>query len=187
MITKKQFIEYLLSTPINYTCTNLAKHLEGVSHDSISDVLSNSRFTPRALWELVKEWIEDSEEAFLMVADSVQDKRYWHSIELVKRQYSGKEHGLGKGIGLVNLLHSTGLEGEFCPIDYRVYAPQTDGKTKHEHFQEMFIRAVTDKQIKARRIAFDSWYAGEENLKLIDRSGWTFFRSTEKQSQSLCQ
>ncbi len=98
MITKKQYIEHLLSTPINYTCTNLAKHLEGVSHDSISDVLSQSRFTPRQLWELVKDRIEDSEEAFLIVDDSVQDKRYSQSIELVKRQYSGNEHGLVKGI-----------------------------------------------------------------------------------------
>ena len=28
MITKKDYIEYLVSTPVNYTCSNLAKHLE---------------------------------------------------------------------------------------------------------------------------------------------------------------
>ena len=185
MITKKQYIEYLLSTPQNYTCTNLAKHLEGVSHDSISDLLSHSRFTPRQLWESVKDRIENSEAAFLIVDDSVQDKRYAQAIELVKRQYSGNEHGLVKGIGLVNLLHSTGLAGEFCPIDYRVYAPEVDGKTKNEHFQEMFLSAHRDKQIKARRIAFDSWYAGEENLKLIHRSGWRFF-TTLKSNRKVC-
>ncbi|MDB6112857.1 MAG: hypothetical protein JWR69_4607, partial [Pedosphaera sp.] len=27
MITKWQYIEYLLSTPRNYTCTNLAEHV----------------------------------------------------------------------------------------------------------------------------------------------------------------
>jgi hypothetical protein len=32
MITKQQYVEYLISTPIYYTCTNLAKHLDGVSH-----------------------------------------------------------------------------------------------------------------------------------------------------------
>ena len=36
-------------------------------------MLSQSRFTPRALWELVKDRLEDSEEAFLIVDDSVQD------------------------------------------------------------------------------------------------------------------
>lgn len=185
MIAKKQYIEYLLSTPINYTCTNLAKHLESVSHDSISDMLSNSRFTARQLWELVKDRIDDSEDGFLIVDDSVQNKRYAYSIELVKRQYSGNEHGVVKGIGLVNLVHLTGIEGEFYPIDYRVYAPEDDGKTKNEHFREMFIRAHIDKQIKARKIAFDSWYAGFENLKLIHRSGWTFF-TTLKSNRKVC-
>ena len=33
MITKNQYIEYLLNTPINYTCSNLSEHLENVSHD----------------------------------------------------------------------------------------------------------------------------------------------------------
>jgi hypothetical protein len=187
MITKKQYVEYLLSTPINYTCTNLAEHLEGVSHDSITDMLQNSRFTPRQLWDLVADQVgeNDSEDAILIVDDSVQNKRYSHSIELVKHQYSGNEHRVIKGIGLVNLIHSTGVKGEFCPIDYRVYSPEDDGKTKNEHFREMFIRANTDKQIKARKIAFDSWYAGFENLKLIHRSGWIFF-TTLKNNRKVC-
>ena len=39
MITKKQYVEYLMSTPKNCTCTYLAKHLEGVSHDVVNDFL----------------------------------------------------------------------------------------------------------------------------------------------------
>ena len=175
MITQKQYIEYLLSTPINYTCSNLSAHLENVSHDAVTDFLQNSEFSPAQLWELVKERIDDRAEAFLLVDDSVQDKRYSEFIELVKLQYSGNEHGLVKGIGLVNLIHTNGAEGDHFPIDYRVYAPDVDGKTKNEHFQEMFLQAHSDKQIKARKIAFDSWYASVENLKLIHRNDWTFF------------
>lgn len=183
MITKQKYVEYLLSTPNHYTCTNLADHLEGVSHDAVSDFLSRERLTPRQLWELVRGRINDSGEAFLLAEDSVQDKRYAQFIELVKRQYSGNEHGLVKGIGVVNLVHSSGDEGDFWPIDYRIYAPQADGKTKNEHFREMFLRAVTDKQIQARTIVFDAGSAAVENLKLIHRSGWTFF--TRLQSNRL--
>lgn len=175
MITKKQYIEYLLSTPINYTCSNLSEHLENVSHDTVSDFLQNSKFTPRELWELVKNRIDDRQEAFLLVDDSVQNKKYSHSIETVKLQYSGNEHGLVKGIGLVNLVHTNGFEGDFYPVNYRVYNPDEDGKTKNEHFREMFIQAHEQQQIKARKIAFDSWYASADNLKLIHRSGWTFY------------
>ena len=76
MITRNQHIEYLLSTPINYTCSNLAKHLESVSNDSVTDFLEKSKFTPRDLWELVKERLDDSAEAFWLVDDSVQNKQY---------------------------------------------------------------------------------------------------------------
>jgi len=175
MITKNQYIEYLLSTPINYTCSNLSEHLENVSHDTVTDFLQNQKFTPRDLWELVKDLIDDSEEAFLLVDDSVQNKQYSQAIETVKLQYSGNEHGLVKGIGLVNLVHTNGSLGDFYPINYRIYNPDSDGKSKNDHFQEMFKQAVEKQAIKARNIAFDSWYASVENLKMIHRSGWTFY------------
>ncbi len=175
MITKNQYIEYLLSTPINYTCSNLSEHLENVSHDSVTDFLQKQRFTLEDLWELVKNRIDDSAEAFLLVDDSVQNKQYSQAIETVKLQYSGNVHGLIKGIGLVNLVHTNGSLGDFYPVNYRVYNPDGDNKSKNEHFQEMFRQAVDKQEIKARNIAFDSWYASVENLKMIHRSGWTFY------------
>lgn len=179
MITKNQYIEYLLNTPINYTCSNLAEHLENVSHDSVTDFLNNSKFTPKDLWELVKDRIDDNEEAFLLVDDSVQNKQYSQLIETVKLQYSGNVHGLVKGIGLVNLVHTNGAMGDFYPINYRVYNPDADGKSKNEHFQEMFRQAIDKQEIKARNIAFDSWYASVDNLKLVHRSGWTFYTNVK--------
>lgn len=180
MINKKQYVEYLISTPNNWTCTNLANHSDGISHDTVSDYLHNERLTARHLWELVRGRIQDSPSAYLIADDSVQDKRYARQIELVKRQYSGNEHGLVNGIGIVNLVHSNGKDGEYYPIDYRVYAPDQDGKTKNEHFREMFLSALNDKQIQARQIVFDAWYAGVDNLKLIHRCGWTFFTTLKE-------
>jgi hypothetical protein len=175
MISKKQYVEYLLSTPFNYTCTNLANHLDGVSHDVINDFLRQERLRPHQLWELVRDRIQDSRDAFLIVDDSVQDKRYSRFMELVKYQYSGAEHRLVKGIGVVNLVHNNGQADDFYPIDYRVYAPEVDHKSKNHHFQEMFLQAIQHKQLKARTILFDAWYASSENLKLIHRQHWTFF------------
>jgi len=180
MITKAQYVEYLLSTPYNYTCTNLAAHLDHVSHDTISDFLQHGRFLPGDLWHLVKDLINDGPDAFLIVDDSVQDKRYSRLIELVKRQYSGNVHGLVRGIGLVNLVHSSGQPGDFYPIDYRIYAPDTDGKTKNQHFREMLLNALANKLIKARTILFDSWYAAAENLKLIHRLDLRFFTTLKE-------
>ncbi len=175
MISKKQYVEYLLSTPFNYTCTNLADHLDGISHDVVNDFFRERHLRPRQLWELVRGRIEDGPEAFLIVDDSVQNKRYSRFMELVKYQYSGAEHQVVKGIGVVNLVHSNGQEGNSYPIDYRVYAPEVDHKSKNHHFQEMFIQAIENKALNARTILFDAWYASSENLKLIHRRRWTFF------------
>lgn len=164
-----------LSTQTNYTATHLAEHKANLSHDAVSDSLRRERFTPSQLWQVVSPYIEDSEQASIIVDDSVQDKRYSHFIELVKCQYSGNEHGTVRGMGLVDLVHSGGNDKDFWPIDYRIYHPDTDGKTKNEHFQEMFIRLIRHKNIKASTILFDSWYRSVDNLKLIHRSGWTFF------------
>jgi hypothetical protein len=175
MITKKRYVEYLLNTLVNYTCSNLSNHTEKMSHDVVSDFLRREKFTPAQLWELVRGHLTDSQQSYLIVDDSVQDKRYSSFIELVKKQYSGNVHGLIKGIGVVNMVHSNGKDADYFPIDYRIYAPHQDGKTKNDHFQQMFISACHSKQIKARTILFDCWYASVGNLKLVHRCGWTFF------------
>lgn len=175
MITQATYIEYLLSTPRNYTCTHLAEHLSAVSHDQVNRFLRRSSFSPTQLRELVLPLLHDSPQAFLLVDDSVQDKRYSRFIEVAKRQYSGNEHGLVTGICLVNLVHSSGQAGDFLPLDYRVYAPDQDGLTKNEHFQHMFAQVVAEGRIQARTLLFDAWYSGSDNLKLIHRAGWTFF------------
>ena len=174
MITKQQYVEYLISTPINYTCTNLAEHLDGVSHDVVSNYLKRERLTARHLWELVQGLIDDNPDACLIIDDSVHNKQYSRSIELVKRQYSGAVGGLVRGIGVVNLVHTNG-KGENYPIDFRIYAKEADGKTKNDHFREMLLRAVSEKQIRAKTVLFDSWYASWQNLKMVHRLGLTFF------------
>jgi len=124
---------------------------------------------------LVRRLIADSPDAFMIVDDSVQDKRYSRFIELVRLQYSGAAHGLVRGIGIVNLVHSAGAGHDFYPIDYRIYAPDQDRKTKNDHFVDMLRNAISDKQIQAKRILFDTWYASAENLKLVHRLGLIFF------------
>ena len=156
MITKQKYVEYLISTPVNYTCTNLADHLADVSHDVVSNYLKRERLTARHLWELVAGRIDNAADACLIVDDSVQDKRYSRSIEMVKKQYSGAEGGLVRGIGVVNLVHTTGEAGAHYPIDFRIYAKETDGKTKNDHFQEMLLQAIGEKQIQAKTIGTGS-------------------------------
>ncbi len=155
------------------------------SHDAISDFLRREKLTPRGLWQVVQSLLQDGPECYVIFDDSVQDKRYSHQIEMVKLQYSGAEGGLVRGMGVLNLLHSSGAatnEGEFYPVDYRIYDPENDGKSKNQHFREMLLRAVSDKELQAQTILFDSWYASVDNLKLIERLK-RFFVTTLKSNR----
>ena len=42
MLAQTTYIEYLLSTPTNYSCTHLAAHLPDVSHDPANRLLRTS-------------------------------------------------------------------------------------------------------------------------------------------------
>ena len=100
--------------------------------------------------------LRDSPEAFLLVNDRVQDKRYIRFIDVAKRQYSGNGHGTVISIGLVNLVHSSGEAGDFLPLGYRVYALDHDGQTKNDHFLTMFDQVVSENKPLAHTILFDS-------------------------------
>ncbi|RZK14563.1 MAG: hypothetical protein EOO56_24670 [Hymenobacter sp.] len=99
MLAQSKYTDILLNTPRNYTGTYLAAHLPAVSHDQIYRFLRNNSFSDSQLRALVQPLLTDSPEAFLLVDDSVQDKRYSRFIDLAKRQYSGATHSMMTGIG----------------------------------------------------------------------------------------
>ncbi|MBE9195849.1 transposase, partial [Synechocystis salina LEGE 00031] len=79
--TRLDYCQYLLSSPINYTLTNLAKHLDGVSHDRIKRYLQGVKLTPRLLWEQVRLELIESPKAYVVFDDTVLDKSYSQKIE----------------------------------------------------------------------------------------------------------
>ncbi len=169
-MNKHQYIEYLIATLGNYTCTNLAEHLEG-EHAAISDYLRRECLTARmGCGRSLRQCCLPTHPIHTYSSTSgVQDKRYSQKIALVRWQYSGAAHGLLCGIGIINLVRTTRTDSEFFPVDYLIYDPDADGKTKNEHFREMFVYAIAENR-SPRAVLFDSWYASVENLKLIHRA-----------------
>lgn len=174
MLTKEQYIEFLISTPVNYTCTHLAEHLSGISHDSIADFLKSQRLTADSVWSSAKSLIRDTEASFLIVDDSVQEKPYAKAIELVYPHYSGNKHAVVRGIDIVNLVHSS-EEADYYPIDYRIYAPEYAKETKNDYFLAMLKEAFEVRKLRAKYVLFDSWYASVTNLKYIHRQRRIFY------------
>jgi hypothetical protein len=61
--TKLDYCQYLLSSQINYTITNLADHRDNFSHDTINRYLRGERIAPSLLWDNVKHQIKIYENA----------------------------------------------------------------------------------------------------------------------------
>jgi hypothetical protein len=101
--TKLDYCQYLLSSQINYTITNLADHLKKWSHDTINRYLKGEKLTPRLLFEQVLPLLEPDPQAYLIFDDTVLDKRFGAKIELTRKHngaatrsapYSGHRGGL---------------------------------------------------------------------------------------------
>ncbi len=101
--------------------------------------------------------------------DTVSDKRFSHKIELVRRQYSGNEHRVIRGIGLVSCVYVNPKTEEFWVIDYRVYDPDGDGKTKLDHVEDMLLNVIYQKKLAFHQVLMDSWYASQKLMLLIDK------------------
>lgn len=173
--TKLDYCQYLLSSQTNFTLTHLADHVQQFSHDTINRYLSGEKLTPRLLWDNVKPSIQADAAGYLIFDDTVLDKRYSQAIELVRRQYSGNEHRVIRGIGLISCLYVNAVTGQFWVIDYRLYNPNGDGNSKLDHVQDMIESAYYAKQLPFAVVLMDSWYAAKKLMAAIEGLGKLYY------------
>lgn len=161
------YCQYLLSSQINYTLTNLADHLQKWSHDTINRYLKGEKLTPRLLFEQVQPLLEPDPEAYLIFElDTVLDKRFGPKIELALSQWSGNEKCPIRGIGVVSCVYVNPKTENFWVIDYRIFDPETDGKSKLDHVEEM-LRSAEHRRVPFRTVLMESWYATKDFLMLL--------------------
>ncbi len=155
----KNYCQYLLVSQKNYTCTNFANHHVSFSHDKVNRFLRNTKCSPRMIWQKAEEDLVPHPDAYLLFDDTVIDKNFSNSIDLVRKQYSGNAHGLIKGIGVVTCVYVNPELNKYWIIDMRIFAPEEDGKTKLDHLQDMLIHSIYAKKIPFKTVLMDSWYA----------------------------
>lgn len=168
--SKELYRQFLLTAQKEFSATTLANLKDNISHDKVTRWLSGTKLTPRLLWEDV-EGLVDKEDGFLLLDDSVLKKPYSREIELTKWQYSGTTHRIIKGINLMSMLWTKG--DEHIPVDFRIYAKLTDGKTKNDHFRDMVLLSV-HRKIKVKAYVFDTRYSSVLNLKWLNKLNLTW-------------
>jgi hypothetical protein len=159
--SKLDYCQFLISSQINYTLTHLAEHLKKFSHDTINRYLRGEKLSPRLLFEQVQPLLEPDPEAHLIFDDTVLDKSFGPHIETTRKQWSGNEKKVIRGIGVISLVYVNPKTERFWVIDYRIFDPDSDGKSKLDHVREM-LRSVMHREVPFRTVLIDAWYAAKE-------------------------
>lgn len=178
LCSKELYCTFLKVTSERYSAFSLSEVApQDLSHDSISRWLSETKTQPKDVWNAAKEEILGTQ-GCLIADETVLTKSRSKKIELVHSQYSGAEHGVTNGIGLLNFLWIR-EDGSVSPIDFRIWEPAEDGKTKNDHFREL-LKIGKERGVAPEAILADAWYSSLNNLKCIRGLGWNWVMRLKK-------
>lgn len=166
-VTRLAYCQYLLVSQINYTLTNFADHSEHFSHDAINRYLRGERITPRLVWENVRDQGVPTPHGYIVFDDTVLNNASF-AIALVRRQYSGNTKAVIKGMGVVTCVYVNPMLDQFWLIDYRLYDPAGDGRSKLDHVREMLRNVVYQKPLPFHAVLMDTWYATKDLILFIE-------------------
>ena len=156
---------------MNYTMTYFGEHSERFGHDAINRYMAGDRITPGMVWENVQADVVTDEEGIVIFDDVVLDKDHSEKIELVRRQWSGNAKSVIKGIGVVTCVYVNPKTDQFWIIDYRIFAPDEDHKSKLDHMREMLENAVTHKKLPFRVVLMANDFLRKVRVHAIGRCG----------------
>ena len=174
-LTHWDYCQFLLVSQTNYTQTYFADHSEQLSHDRINRLMRENKLTPLELRQLVRQELVLSENGYVLFDDTVLDKSHSFAIELVRRQWSGNAKKVIKGIGIVTCVYVNPDIDQFWVIDYRVYDPERDGRSKLDHLFDMWRTIVHVQQLPFRTVLIDSWYATMKVMKAIEKADKIYY------------
>jgi hypothetical protein len=149
------------------------------AHDAYTRLLQRLPPDSVALWSEVEPLVGRTQ-GVLVIDDSTLDKPYASKMALVTRHWSGKHRRVVQGINLISLVWTDG--NARLPCDFRIYNKLQDGLSKNDHFQHM-IQAAQQRGFEPNLVAFDSWYSGLDNLKLLRKLDWSWLTQLKSNRQ----
>ncbi len=176
------YTDYLISSPGGLTtAVSMSKMLgDKLSHDKITRFLSKGDYDSKYLWQQVKPMVQElsssEEEIVLSFDDSIQEKCYSDTSELICWHYDHTFNRSVKGVNFLTALVDVGGMRLPCAVEFvkkdkwvrdKKTGKQKRGstKTKNEIYREMLLRCDTN--FRFDYVVNDSWYSSVKNMKLI--------------------
>lgn len=178
LCSKDLYCAFLRVTSQRYSALSLSEVSPvELSHDSISRWLEEKHCMPKDIWQEAQKYVTGTN-GVIIADETVLNKSRSQKVELVRWQYSGDEHDIVRGIGMLNFLWVND-SNDVCPIDVRIYEPREDGKTKNDHFREL-LKIAKRREVTPEAVIADSWYSSLDNLKCIRDLGWNWLMGLRK-------
>lgn len=121
-VTDLDYINFLVASPMVFSCTEAARIQpllpHRAAHDALTRLLHRLEPDPIPLWHEAEQHVT-REQGLLVIDDTTLDKPYAQHIDLVHRHWSGQHHRVVLGINLITLLWSDGTHS--VPVDDRLY------------------------------------------------------------------
>lgn len=179
-VDELDYIHFLVAAQKVFSTTEAAKvrseEKDAPAHDAYTRLLQRMPPDSQALWVEVEPFVQ-KERGVLVIDDSTLDKPYAEKMELVTSHWSGKHGRVVMGINLISMLWTENQAR--LPCDFRIYNKVEDGLTKNDHFRAM-VDEAKERGFAPELVAFDSWYSGLDNLKLVRDHGWRWLTQLKK-------
>jgi len=175
------YTDYLISSFSYTTATGLSKFLDGaISHDKITRFLSQSDYTSKDLWRLVKpvvRQIESEEEGVLIFDDTIEEKPYTDENEIINWHFDHSKGRTVKGVNILNCLYhvrdiNIPVAFEIVRKDHTYIDPKT-GKLKRKssinknELLRSMLAVCKKNRVKYKYVLTDSWFSSKENMCYI--------------------
>ena len=180
------YTDYLISSFGQTSATGLSNLLDnGIKHDSITRLLSNSDFDSKNLWTSVKPLVREhqAENACLIFDDSIIEKAFTDENELICWHW---DHSKGRNVKGINLLSafyytqkSTDSEPLQVPVSFETIkktvsfcelatkkVKRVSAISKNELMRQMIAQCIANGLV-FKYILADSWFASVENMAFI--------------------
>lgn len=175
------YTDFLICSTSQATATEFSRMTNGnISHDKVTRQLSGGNFDSVYLWKQVKpvvrEIVSSKEKVILCFDDSIEEKLYTDTSELICWHFDHTFNRSVKGVNfLTALVHTQGMSipcaVEFVKKDIWEEDEKTgkrkrvSSKTKNELYREMMRTCIRNMHIDY--VVNDSWFSSEENMRLV--------------------
>jgi hypothetical protein len=169
----------------NQTCLGIAKYFGLVSHDALTRMFTDQRWTAMMLLAqllsyAVKVASGNTMPCWLVLDDVIIPKKYARKMPCASYDYDYVEEKTIRCLRAVVLVWTNGavlVPVAFCLWQKKTSAAVLEGKHKYRTKNELarlLIEYVVGKGLKFDFLAFDCWYASAENLAFFDSLGIAF-------------